>query len=154
MSTVVINEDVKRGMARLERHVPRVIEDGVAICEVPAPTFQEGPRGEFVAHRMKALGLPASRTDDEGNVICELPGDPRRGSVVVMAHIDTVFGLETPLKVRREGDLLYGPGIGDNSMAVAAMLWLGEALRDLPQRGTLVIAGNTHAAKRAGCPNL
>jgi acetylornithine deacetylase/succinyl-diaminopimelate desuccinylase-like protein len=28
-------------------------------------------------------------------------------------------------------------------MAVAAMLWLGEALRDLPQRGTLVIAGNT-----------
>ena len=142
MSTVLNRSEVNEGLARLERNVARVIEDGIAISEVPAPTFQEGPRGEFVGRRMQALGLPAPRTDAEGNVICELAGAPGRGTVVVMAHLDTVFGLETPLKVRREGNVLHGPGIGDNSMAVAGMLWLGEALRDLPHRGSLVLAAN------------
>src|SRR5688572_5875487 len=143
MSTMFSNVDVQRGLARLARHLNKVVEEGIAICEVPAPTFHEGPRGEFVGRRMEALGLSKPRTDAEGNVICEMPGDPARGTVVVMAHIDTVFGFETPIKVRREGDRLFGPGIGDNSMAVAAMLWLGEALRDLPNRGALVLVANT-----------
>lgn len=142
MAAVAEGADVKRGLARLEQHLARVIEDGIAICEVPAPTFQEGPRGEFVGRRMHALGLGTPRTDAEGNVICEMPGRADRGTVVVMAHLDTVFGIETPVKVRREGSRLHGPGIGDNSVAVAAMLWLGEALRDLPDRGSLILAAN------------
>lgn len=142
MAAILDSADVQRGLARLAPNVPRVIEDGIAICEVPAPTFDEGRRGEFVARRMEAMGLPAPRTDAEGNVICELPGDPERGTVVVMAHLDTVFGIETPVKVRREGGRLHAPGIGDNSMAVSGMLWLGDALRDLPERGALVLAAN------------
>jgi len=142
MATVMKSADVNRGLARLEPNVPRVIEDAIAICEVPAPTFREGPRGEFVGRRMEAMGLPTPRTDAEGNVICEMPGHPDRATVVVMAHLDTVFGIETPIKVRRDGDRLHGPGIGDNSMAVAGMLWLGDALRNLPGRGSLVLAAN------------
>jgi hypothetical protein len=142
MAAMLDSADVQRGLARLAPNVPRVIEDGIAICEVPAPTFDEARRGEFVARRMEAMGLPAPRTDAEGDVICELPGDPERGTVVVMAHLDTVFGIETPVKVRREGGRLHAPGIGDNSMALSAMLWLGDALRDLPRRGALVLAAN------------
>jgi acetylornithine deacetylase/succinyl-diaminopimelate desuccinylase-like protein len=59
-----------------------------------------------------------------------------------MAHLDTVFGPETQIAVRRDGNFLRGPGIGDNSMALAALLWLGYVLRDLPGRGTLVLAAN------------
>jgi acetylornithine deacetylase/succinyl-diaminopimelate desuccinylase-like protein len=142
MAAMLKSADVKRGLARLEPNVPRVIEDAIAICEVPAPTFDEGRRGEFVGRQMAAMGLGAPRTDAEGNVICEMPGNPERGTVVVMAHLDTVFRIETPVKVRREGGRLHGPGIGDNSMAVAGMLWLGDALRDLPGRGALVLAAN------------
>lgn len=142
MATMSSSADVQRGLARLASHVPRVIEDAIAICEVPAPTFHEGRRGEFVARRMTTMGLPAPRTDAEGNVVCEMPGRPDRGTVVVMAHLDTVFSIETPVKVRRDGGRLHAPGIGDNSMAVAGMLWLGDALRDLPDRGTLVLAAN------------
>src|SRR5688500_9961636 len=139
MSTVLSNVDVKRGIASLERHLHKVVEEGIAICEVPAPTFHEGPRGEFVGRRMEALGLSKPRTDAEGTVLCEMPGPATGGTGVARAHIAAVFGFETPIKVSREGDRLFGPGIGDNSMAVAAMLWLGEALRDLPYRGALVL---------------
>ncbi len=130
------------GLRRLEAHIPDVIEDAVAICQVPAPPFQEATRAAHVARRMEALDLRPTRMDPVGDVLCELPGAPGRPTVMLMAHLDTVFGPETPITVRRDGHLLYGPGIGDNSMALAAMLWLGRVLSDLPDRGTLVLAAN------------
>jgi acetylornithine deacetylase/succinyl-diaminopimelate desuccinylase-like protein len=143
MPTIGESSDVQRGMRILEESLPKVIDEAIAVCEVPAPTFEEGRRAEFVAQRMRQLQLGEPRRDAEGNVICELAGAAGRPTIVVMAHLDTVFGATTPIKVRREGNLLHGPGIGDNSMAVAAMLWLGRALRDLPGRGTLVLTANT-----------
>jgi acetylornithine deacetylase/succinyl-diaminopimelate desuccinylase-like protein len=41
---------------------------------------------------------------------------------MLLAHTDTVFPLSTPLKIERTGDILRGPGIGDNSVSVASML--------------------------------
>lgn len=142
MTSLGAMADVQRGLQALEANLPRVLDDAVAICEVPAPTFQERRRAEHVARRMRELGLGAPRIDAMSNVVCELPGAPEQPAVVVLAHIDTVFEPDTPIAVRRDGDRLYGPGIGDNSMAVAAMLWLGHALQGLPGRGTLVLAGN------------
>jgi acetylornithine deacetylase/succinyl-diaminopimelate desuccinylase-like protein len=129
-------------MRRVEALVPDVIEDAIAICEVPAPPFQEARRAAFVADRMQALGLGPVRRDGEGDVICELPGAAGGPVVVLMAHLDTVFGPEVPIAVRRDGQKLYAPGIGDNSLAVASMLRLGQVLRDLPGRGTLILAAN------------
>jgi tripeptide aminopeptidase len=134
--------DISHLWRALEASVADVIDEAVAICEVPAPPFQEARRAEHVARRMQALDLQPTRMDAEGDVICELPGTPGRPAVVLMAHLDTVFGPETPITVRRDGHLLHGPGIGDNSMALAAMLWLGRTLKDLPGRGTLVLAAN------------
>lgn len=137
-----MDAEVQRGLRSLEAAVPRVIEEAIGICQVPAPTFHEARRAGHVVERMRALGLGDPRTDEAGDVICELSGDPGGPTVVLMAHLDTVFGPQTPIEVRREGDLLYGPGIGDNSMALAAMLWLGRTLRDLSGRGTLILAAN------------
>ncbi|MGH2405542.1 MAG: M20/M25/M40 family metallo-hydrolase, partial [bacterium] len=139
---IAARPEILRGLQRLDAHVSDVIDEAVTICEVPAPPFAESRRAAHVAGRMAALGLGAPRTDAIGNVICELPGAPERPTVALTAHLDTVFGAEVPIGVRREGDRLAGPGIGDNSMALAALLWLGAALADLPDRGTLVLAAN------------
>ncbi len=133
---------VRDGLRRLEARIADIIEDAVAICQVPAPPFQEAARAAYVARRMEALDLQPTRMDHVGDVLCELPGAPGLPTVVLMAHLDTVFGPETPIAVRRDGHLLYGPGIGDNSVALAAMLWLGRIVKDLPGRGTLVLAAN------------
>lgn len=134
--------EVTSRLQRLDAHLDDIIEDAITICEVPAPPFAESRRAAHVAARITALGLGSPRTDAVGNVIRELPGAASGPTVMVTAHLDTVFGAEVPIVVRRDGHRLAGPGIGDNSMALAAMLWLGVTLADLPDRGTLVMAAN------------
>jgi acetylornithine deacetylase/succinyl-diaminopimelate desuccinylase-like protein len=132
-----------RGLAALLAAVPSVVDDAVAICEVPAPTFHEAGRAAFVRQRGAALGLGDGNLDEVGNVIWESPGDPGRATVVLTAHLDTVFGPEVRPQVVRRGPVLAAPGIGDNSLGVAAMLHLARAvLRHLTPRGTLVAAAN------------
>lgn len=41
---------------------------------------------------------------------------------MLVAHTDTVFPSGTDVRVRREGEALYGAGVGDNSLGVAAMI--------------------------------
>jgi len=142
LTDLAAQPSIKDSLQRLEACVADIIDEAVTICQVPAPPFQEAKRAEHVSRRMEALGLLPTRMDAEGDVICELPGAPGGPTVVLMAHLDTVFGPETPIAVRRDGHLLYGPGIGDNSMALAALLWLGRTLKDLPDRGALVLAAN------------
>src|SRR5436309_14144119 len=42
--------------------------------------------------------------------------------LMLLAHTDTVFPPSTPITVERDGDILRGPGIGDNSVSVSAMI--------------------------------
>lgn len=112
-----------------------VIADTATVAAIPAPTGDEGARAEWVAAR-----LPGARRDAVGDVI--VPGHPGEGPPVVLAaHLDTVFGREVPLEVRREGDRLVAPGVGDNSLAVAALVAVAAALaRTPPTRRPVVCA--------------
>ena len=92
----------------------------IRICETPAPTFHEGARARLVASEFEALGLEV-QTDDAGNVIAPL-GFGEGPRILVAAHLHTVFGPETDVTVRREGERLLAPGIGDNSASLAVML--------------------------------
>jgi len=142
VAPIDLTPDLAGPLRALHAGVDALIADAIAICEVPAPTFAESRRAQHVAGRMRELGLGTPATDAEGNVICELPGRDDRPTVMLTAHLDTVFAEGVPVTVRREGSRLFAPGIGDNSVAVAALLHLGVALRDLPGRGTLLLAAN------------
>lgn len=98
------------------------------ICAVAAPTGEERERTEFVAELWRERGY-TPEIDEIGNVYVRR-GRQGQGKPVVMllSHIDTVFPATTPLKIRREGDMVYGPGIGDNSVSVAAVLTVFEML--------------------------
>lgn len=52
--------------------------------------------------------------------------------LAIAAHLDTVFPAGTNLKVRKEGHLYYGPGIGDNASGLRSML---QVLRALEKAG-------------------
>lgn len=135
--------DPDAGVAALERARQAVLDDAVAICEVPAPTFHEGERAALVRRLGAGLGLGERDVDDAGNVVWELPGDPAPATVVISAHLDTVFGTEIRPRVERRGSVLAAPGIGDNSLGVAALIHLADVLRrELAPRGTLVAATN------------
>ncbi len=114
--------------ARLRAADDEIVRTQVELAEIPAPTGDEGERGERVRRRFAAAGLADVRVDDVGNVLGVRRGAADLEPVVVLAHLDTVFPRGTPLRVRSEGPRLVGPGIGDNGRGLAAMLALADAL--------------------------
>jgi acetylornithine deacetylase/succinyl-diaminopimelate desuccinylase-like protein len=103
----------------------QVFNYAVTLQQIPAPTFQEKTRAAYVAQQFAALGLKQVEIDDLFNVYGLLPGrNPGKPATLVSAHTDTVFSAETDLTIQRDGDRVYGPGLGDNCMGVAGMLGL------------------------------
>ena len=106
----------------------RTIEDQITICEVEAPPFQEAKRAELYASLLREAVVKNVRIDAEGNVIGERPGAAARPNVVLSAHLDTVFPRGTNVKVRRDGYVLRGAGIGDDCRGLADVLAVARAL--------------------------
>src|SRR5580704_13424255 len=70
-------------------------EQHLKLCRVPAPTFFEEKRAEWMAERFRSLGWEA-KIDRAGNVIASLPGRRDSASVAVTAHLDTVLAPRSP----------------------------------------------------------
>jgi tripeptide aminopeptidase len=107
--------------------VARVLDDTRRICAMPAPPFGEGPRAELVAWMLGEAGAPA-RIDETGNVVAPL-GPEGDDTLVFAAHLDTVFAAETEIAFVENDRRLAAPGVGDNSIAVAALLHLARHLQ-------------------------
>jgi acetylornithine deacetylase/succinyl-diaminopimelate desuccinylase-like protein len=107
-----------------------VIERGIAIQQVAAPTFEEANRALLVADMFRELGLTQVSIDTLHNVYGLLPGrDTSAPGMMLSAHTDTIFPADTDLTIRREGQTIYGPGLGDNSVGVSGMLAVAAWLR-------------------------
>ena len=134
---------IEKGLAEIAGCEEELVALITRITEVPAPSHEEGERGRLIASIMKEFGFPEVQTDPVGNVLGFFPGkDPSR-VIVSMAHMDTVFPADTPLKVRREGNILAAPGVSDNSTSVAQMLLIGRIFsRNLPLPHPVVLIAN------------
>ena len=135
---------VDDGLAWFDEALEEVVEDTLRLCRIPGPTFDEAERAAYAEARMRAIGLDDVQVDDIYNVTGVIDG-PRQGpTTLVAAHIDTVFPHGTPLETRRAANRLYGPSIGDNSVAVAGMLRVAQAIRrlDEPPPGRVIFAAN------------
>lgn len=119
----------------------RLLDLACAIQQIPAPTFQERARAAFVLQQFTAHNLHDIEMDDLGNVYARRPGGGAR-PLLVTAHTDTVFPLETPLTLTRTPDRISGPGIGDNSLGVAGLLALLWSLDGETLPGDLWLVAN------------
>ena len=106
----------------------RVIREIIAINEVAAPPFKEGERAKLFAQMLRESGLQGVEIDPEGNVLGLRKGTGSGPLVAIAAHLDTVFPEGTDVRVKREGNRLLGPGVGDNSRSLAVLLSIIRAL--------------------------
>ncbi|MFV9507287.1 MAG: M20/M25/M40 family metallo-hydrolase [Oscillochloridaceae bacterium umkhey_bin13] len=134
---------VQRALGELADYRP-ILETAIAIQQVPAPTFDEAERSAFVFDRLHALGLVDVSRDILGNVYGRRPGLVRRPGLLISAHLDTVFPRETDLRLRYEGERVYGPGLGDNSTGLAGLIHVAQAMQrhDLPNQGDIWFVAN------------
>ena len=119
---------VKGAVEAIKAAEPQTIEDQVRLCEVEAPPFKESKRAEVYARMFREAGLQNVRIDKVGNVLGDRPGAQPRPHLVFAAHLDTVFPEGTDVKVKREGGVLKGPGIGDDCRGLAVVLAVIRAL--------------------------
>src|ERR1039458_4543808 len=121
---------VRAAMEAARRDEADTINLQARLCEIPAPPFHEEARGKELARLFEELGLRDVRTDKAGNAIGVRPGKAAHPNLVFSAHLDTVFPEGTDVKVTREGELLKGPGIGDDCRGLAVMLAIIRALQE------------------------
>lgn len=119
----------------------RWIERTLAIQSIPAPTFGESERADFLRLEFEALGSSDVSQDGIGNLFARISGS-NAPPVVVSAHLDTVFAAGTDLTHHRTRSRLTGPGVGDNSVALAALLELAEDLAQTTPEGDIWLVAN------------
>jgi len=126
--------------------VTRVIELAVQIQQIPAPTFEEKRRAEFVCGLFSKEGLANVAMDEAGNAYgCLKAGTASAKPLIVSAHLDTVFPEGTDLTATRTQGQIHGPGLGDNSLGVAALFGLLWMLRErgIEPAGDIWFVANT-----------
>ncbi len=125
-------ERIEAVRAAAETVTPALLDLTALIAAVPSPTGDESAKSILVERLFASAGLSPER-DDLGDVVGTIPGrlTPAAGAsrLLIAAHIDTVFPIDTPLEITRSTVRLAGPGVGDNSIAVAAAITMPELLR-------------------------
>ena len=116
----------------LHDNAERAMALQIHLCEIPAPTFEEGVRAQEIVRLMKSYGLADVTIDGIGNVVGRRPGRGSGPVLAVGAHMDTVFPAGTDTTVRCEGSRYFGPGIGDNCSGLRALL---EVVRVMEAHG-------------------
>jgi len=119
---------------QLKKYRELLLANLVMIGEIPAPTFNEERRIEFILNRFDEAGLTDSSIDDSGNGVGILTGkadkDERR-AILVNAHADTIFSAKTDHTMEISSDSITGPGVADNSLGLAALATLPYILEEL-----------------------
>src|SRR5207245_1686423 len=134
ISRLLAHERIRAARHHLERTEEITLARQAALSAVPAPTGAEGRRAARVAELFRAVGLQDVLLDEVGNVrgwTAGAGGSGQRdgaGSVVLAAHLDTVFGPDVNVAVERRGRRLRGPGISDNARGLAALVAVAEAV--------------------------
>lgn len=122
---------VKEALAAILRDEKITLADQIAITEVEAPPFHEDERAKDLMRRFQALGLTDVTIDLEGNVIARRPGTGNGPTLVLGAHLDTVFPAGTDVRVREENGIYHAPGISDDARGLAVIL---QVLRTMQEK--------------------
>jgi tripeptide aminopeptidase len=107
-------------------------EQHLQLCRVPASTFFEQRRAEWMLAQFRALGCIA-RIDRGGNVIAHLQENRSGPYVALTAHLDTVLAPRKDEEIYTTPDgRLHGPGTADNGAGLAALLAIARVITSFP----------------------
>ncbi|MHA2250029.1 MAG: M20/M25/M40 family metallo-hydrolase [Candidatus Kariarchaeaceae archaeon] len=119
--------------SRVDQAKEELIKDTIEITEIKAPPFEENNRGEYIQNFFEKLGYE-TKIDGIGNIIAAEDFGDLKDPVIFSAHLDTVFPESVEIKVKREGDILYAPGVGDDSRGLAVVLQIAKLVKKLNKK--------------------
>ncbi|MEX0721832.1 MAG: M20/M25/M40 family metallo-hydrolase [Balneolaceae bacterium] len=118
--------------------------------EIPAPTFEENRRIEFLLNRFNEAGLTDSSIDDSGNGIGIISGSEGEKSILLNAHADTVFSAKTDHTMQISEKTITGAGVADNSLGLAVLATIPYMLEglDIELKSDLILLGGVKSLGR------
>lgn len=130
--TLVLDELIelsalKVGLDHIRHDHERTTAEQIKISQIPSPSFSEDQRGQYFLDRFYELGLTDIHRDAVGNVLGLRSGSGTeaarrdRLTLIVSAHLDTVFPAATDVSVQVRDGRLYGPGIADDGRGLAVL---------------------------------
>ena len=104
---------------KMKQYIDEHYEEAISLLKtlgkIPAPSRNEDKRAAFCRDWFIAQGVEHVWIDEAKNVICSLGVNTSNDIVVFMAHTDIVFPDTEELPMNQEGNILYAPGIGDDT---------------------------------------
>ena len=139
-----ISSLLQRSLAIADAYLEPIIEATSDLTGIPAPSNDEVDRAQAVQKLLQGEGYSDVAMDEIFNVTGRIPGKDRSKCLLIAAHTDTVFPRDVDLTVTRNEDTLHGPGIGDNTVAVATVAMLKRAFEELGETPAIdiVVTGN------------
>lgn len=114
--------------ALIDESLEKLNELTVKITEIPAPPFQEHNRASFMLDLFLSLGYDGY-LDEINNIVINQPKETKE-IIIISAHLDTVFDESIPISVKKDGDFLHAPGIGDDSRGLAVLYLLAKIIKN------------------------
>lgn len=125
---LVKDEKVQKALKFMEEDQDAVIDRQIELTLIPAPTYHEQKKAERILEMFKEEGLSDCHIDEYGNCVGIRKGTGGGKTTLVEGHMDTVFALDTELKIVREDGFIKCPGIVDDTRGCAAVLSTIRAL--------------------------
>lgn len=122
-------KQVKSAFTLIEGYKEQTEKDHITLTEILAAPFKEDARGVAFAKMLEEAGVDSLWTDKVGNVIGLRKGTSgAAGYVGIDAHLDVVFPEGTDVTVKKVGDTLKAPGIGDDTRALSNLISMLKAM--------------------------
>lgn len=135
---------VEAALAQIKAQDAQYLDELIRLTEIPAPPFKEAARAAYYLEQMKRRGLRDAYIDEEGNAIGIRKGIGDGPTILIAAHLDTVFPEGVDTTVQERDGRYYAPGIGDDTRGLASLLSVIEALNDsgIQTSGDIIFEGN------------
>lgn len=125
---LVKHKKIKAAFTIIEAQEDQTTADLIQLTEVLAAPFKETAKGLLFKEMITNAGADSIWIDKVGNVLALRKGTKGTQLIGVDAHLDVVFPEGTDVTVRKVGDTLKAPGIGDDTRGLAIMVSMLKAL--------------------------
>jgi len=134
-----------------------IISNIVLMGQIPAPTFHERQRAEYLVERMAEFQVDACSIDDFGNPMAVIRGtSTTKPSIFVVAHLDTFSEVKNELHYEVTDKIISGIGVSDNSAAVGVLVSLPEIFKrlELQFASDIVLLAPIHSLGRGNLKGI
>ncbi|HUS19262.1 MAG TPA: M20/M25/M40 family metallo-hydrolase [Terriglobales bacterium] len=136
---LIASPEIQAAFKHVDEHKQDIQAEWIKLTEINAPSRFEQERAKAIEKILRKQKLDVRR-DDAGNLIATRKGTGGGPTVVVDAHMDTVFQPGLKIKAVIKDGRIHAPGIGDDTRNVEGMLAMIRAMDQakLKTRGDIV----------------